>query len=509
MNAENIKYEFPEMPEEIRNMIRNKVEEQVLLGMPGQDRASELTEKQMKAKRGNTPSSYRRPRRMALAILAAAMALGTSVFAGVQLYQMHVEKIGTYGARVSVENGGQKADVMSEDTVVGSASGESTSAVGSLSFSNPTVRATWIPDGLVEDDNGYRFHPEGDFGGSGISIVLWDAEGFKITDSFVADSEELEVSGHQAVYLTYTNAEGDDSCNHSMYINYPEAEMVVELYLFSNISREDAIRFAEGLEVVEKEEDDPTVKAKMTGEEETEFERAMKLEATQEEMSSTHLVGESFVVPDIYTDAGSNPEGAELSVCVSQVQVLNEISMLDPAYMDEDLADQADAEGKLLPNKIQYIRSGDGFDTLDEVLETKEIDQRLIYASVDYTNTGECALENLLFYVNLMKIQEENGMYRIFNRKNECTVDGCDRVLSSSIAGDGRMVYWDVTGGNSNGSNYIECLAPGETVTIHMGFIASEDELPYLYLSPEGGSAYEFTEQALETGYVYIGDAIT
>ena len=66
------------------------------------------------------------------------------------------------------------------------------------------------------------------------------------------------------------------------------------------------------------------------------------------------------------------------------------------------------------------------------------------------------------------------------------------------------MIYYDVHGGE-RGNNYIECIPSGETVTVHMAWIVTEEELSMLYLNldPSGGS-YEFSESALKTGYVDI-----
>lgn len=42
-------------------------------------------------------------------------------------------------------------------------------------------------------------------------------------------------------------------------------------------------------------------------------------------------------------------------------------------------------------------------------------------------------------------------------------------------------------------------------MTLHMAKIVNEDEIDKMYLSLDGsGAAYEFTEEALETGYVDI-----
>lgn len=66
------------------------------------------------------------------------------------------------------------------------------------------------------------------------------------------------------------------------------------------------------------------------------------------------------------------------------------------------------------------------------------------------------------------------------------------------------MLYYDVRGGERN-NNYITSIQPGETVTVHMGWVVTQEELGKLYLSLDtfGGGA-EFSDSSLELGYVDI-----
>ena len=71
MNMKDIRYEFPEMPEEIRVMIKEKVEAQMLL--------DKEYKRSSKFKTGN--KKYRRKHRIIAASLAAALILGITVMA--------------------------------------------------------------------------------------------------------------------------------------------------------------------------------------------------------------------------------------------------------------------------------------------------------------------------------------------------------------------------------------------------------------------------------------------
>ena len=106
MRLEDIKDTFPKMPEDIKNMIENEVAVQIKSRQeesmdPENTRQSEKTEENAKI------IKYRKKRkdtvrRMLVASMAAALALATTVGAGV-VYQMHNEKVGKYGVKTKIE----------------------------------------------------------------------------------------------------------------------------------------------------------------------------------------------------------------------------------------------------------------------------------------------------------------------------------------------------------------------------------------------------------------------
>ena len=85
MKLENMNQEFPKMPDAMRKMIEQEVEQQL------QKKTSKFT-----------------GRRVMIAALAATLALGTTAFAGV-LYRMKSKQVGTYAVKTTQEKeAGQK-----------------------------------------------------------------------------------------------------------------------------------------------------------------------------------------------------------------------------------------------------------------------------------------------------------------------------------------------------------------------------------------------------------------
>ena len=219
-----------------------------------------------------------------------------------------------------------------------------------------------------------------------------------------------------------------------------------------------------------------------------------KSTVAEEKMANTHAVGESFP---------SNKEG--LTLKVKDVQVTDDISLLNPALVDEELKNETDENGRLLPADIQYIKEGDA-DSLSEVVRSRQVPQKLVYITVEYTNEGEQALSNVLFVGNLARITKKDGLMQMSSgdsyeepTEGDVWTNACNRGLSAFWD----MYYYDVFGGERN-NNYIDSILPGETKTVHMGWIVTEEELGSLYLSLDTYGGLEFSDSSLELGYVDI-----
>lgn len=160
--------------------------------------------------------------------------------------------------------------------------------------------------------------------------------------------------------------------------------------------------------------------------------------------------------------------------------------------------------GELLPAKINYMKYGNGIDTLDEVVESREVPQKLVYVTVEYANIGAEELDEILFYGSLMKIVEENGQMKMYTGKASDGSAAWDDAVPAGLADNREMWYYDVHGGEK-GNNYIADLKAGESATVHMAWIVPEEELGYLYLNLDTfGGSYEFSESSLALGYVDI-----
>ena len=142
MRLEDIKDTFPKMPEDIKNM----TEKEVAVQIKGRQEESMNPEKARQSgkkedKENAKVIKYRKKkknaaRRMLVASMVAALALATTVCAGV-VYQMHNEKVGKYGVKTKIE-GQQPAETENRKT--------ETDYV--------ELTASYLPDGMMQTEEG-------------------------------------------------------------------------------------------------------------------------------------------------------------------------------------------------------------------------------------------------------------------------------------------------------------------------------------------------------------------
>ena len=120
MKFEDLKKDFPKMPEEMRTMIEKEVEKQV------------KTE-QMPFATGRKTAG-----KVLAASVAAVMLLGTTVFAGVRMYRMQREQVSDHGVNVKIVEHAKKA------------ASETAEPVKQEEIPNVKMEIGYLPKGMVQ-----------------------------------------------------------------------------------------------------------------------------------------------------------------------------------------------------------------------------------------------------------------------------------------------------------------------------------------------------------------------
>ena len=473
MRLEDIKKDMPKTPEFIHQMICEEVNKQLQ-----NDSGTAILQKKRK--------KYKWSSMRVAAVVAALLGVSTIAYAGSGLYRMYLEKQGRYRVDTGI-------------------SADSDYALPEK-IHDIKIETAYIPEGMEWVDEHRLAYPETpNLGGFSFSSVLLDSDDFGkiLTDTGVVESEERTFGSRTGVYLQYQDLEQDGSFNQRIYLLCPEEYRVVILYIGDDVQKEDAIKVAENLSISET---DAVMETKDLYtwsnfiEPETEWSESVT-EIPQKDLQIFE-VGDTLNITGTGEDeAGEYLSFDDISVTADSVQVADDLSLLDENLIPEEWKEAIGEDGKLVQNTLSYIRSGDGVETLDEVVKTESVRQKLVYVTVTYQNNTDTAINHMLYIGSLMRLKQENGKYQIYSHSG----DGYDYIRGDSVASAMEITYFSQKEAYGNGGNYISSLKPGERVQVAMAWIVNESDLGNIYLNLCGsGGSLEFSEDVLRTGLVDI-----
>ena len=476
MNLENLKNEFPETPDFIHQMIEKEV-----------DRQLQVKRKIIPMQR-KTSRMHRSLRKAAAAVAVCVLATASLAYAGTGLYHMYMEKQGKYGVDTALKGDNMKTLPKQ--------------------VSDVRVQAGYIPEGMDWRDETHLENTETPYhGGFAFATVLMDENSLdqSYTDLGVEASEKIMFGEHEGVYLKFAD---DEEYNQRMYLMFPEEYRVLVVAIGNDVTKEEAYKVAETLTLEETGKmleteglwtwsDFANPGTEASGSSETLEVEADKL--------TLHQQGDAFTLRVFAEDTeGNDIETSDFSVAVDNVQIADNLSLIAGETIPEEWEDVVGSDGKLVQNKLSYIKKGDGINTLDEVVKTELQDQKFVLVTATYTSKSDAKLCHIQYLSSLLFADEKDGTYQIYDNAN-ASGDGYDCIEGSSKAGRKEMVYYSVSEAYGNGGNYISSLKPGESVQIKMGWIVNEKDLSHMYLNLSGdGASEEFSDMVLETGLVDI-----
>lgn len=479
MRLDELKNDFLDIPDFVHDMIQEEVEKQV--------NSSNITPMQRKSKLNRSIS------RVAAAAAVCIIATSTVAYAGTKLYHMYLEKQGNYGTLTTI-----KSDENSEDVKLPE------------EIHEISVTSNYIPKGMEWIAEGYKLGYKDTLDTAGITVdtVLMDEKSLdkSLLDRNVIESENHVFGSYDGIYLKYNTINGENSFDQRIYLLCPEEYRVLRLYIGNTISKEEAYKFAENLVITEEDEMIKTADMITWSDiiEPTVY--ADKIDVTNGQLS-VRQIGEAFNLDSYAEDNnGNNITTDKVTACVDKVQIADNLQLLDSDKIPKAWKTAVDANGKLVQNHLSYIKKGDGVNNLDSVVREENMDQKLLFLTVTYTNISEEELNHMLYLGTLIALsKQDDGTYTVYMPGTEAGED-YDYYTSDSVAKTAEMTYCSVQDDYGQGKNYIPSLKPGESVQVNMAWIVNEKDIKNLYLNLNGtGGCYEITENMRHTGVVYVG----
>lgn len=480
MKLEDMKKEMPKTPEFIHTRIQDEVKAQM------QKEEKIVTRKNLKKMKWGK-----------VAAAAAICILGTSTlaYAGSKWYSVYVEKQGNYQVSTKL-----LADEQSKNVAI------------PAEIPEVKVQADYIPEGMEWiEENKLSYSDTPYVGGFSIIFTLLDSKDFESaqTDSNVIESEERTFGKYEGVYLKYHELSENGFFNQRIYLMCPDEYRMAVIYVGDDMSKEDAIQFAENLSLIETDKmvatKDMNTWSDFVSPEKEADEGEMVTKVSKDELKVWNVGDEFTICPEVSAEDenGKQVEG-NLSVKVEDVQISDDLSSLDENKIPKEWKNAVGEDGKLIKNQLSYIKHGDGVESLDEVVKTEEVKQKLVKVTVTYKNNSEYTLNHILYLGNLMLLKTEDESYQLYTQEEQ-SQDGYDGIRFDGVASAMEMSYYSMQEDYGNGGNYIPSLKSGESVQVEMAWIVNENELPDLYLNLDGsGSCFEFADSTLQTGVVNI-----
>ena len=457
------------------------------------------------AKEQDEKKTRRHPVRTGVLIGLAAVLLIGSAFAAVT-YKLRADQFGELAVAISVTEEGSAPGTVAF-------SGE---ASDSVTFTSLLVTPGWLPEGMVlqtAETDKWTFEDNWGKGGFSLGYFPLNTENATFCD-VVTDAERqvtFEIGGHEAIYVKSAS----EGFNQYMFISYPEYNAVLKIWIGADVDLDTAKRFAENLTVTagDQEMDAETLEYNgkryldtanfiATGvyvnaaDEEDGMLTAEEMEAILAErdpannavksgMADAHEIGESFAV-SFLDFSGGHKDGpfVDLTVKVTDISVRDDYSALrDLQYLDQDWAGRVDENGKLPKADYEFVLRGDGVNTPGATVVATLPDQQLymVAATVEITNDTDETVKYAGYYGRLLSIAETADGWAVTEPIPEDSTVEFDESYCTGGSRLNDLRYWDLKAEINGGGNAICDLAPGESVTIQMGFIVSECQLGDLW----------------------------
>ena len=456
MRLTDMKDEWPHMPESMKVQVRDLVE-------------NESGKADLQTGRG------RRSRKKMIVLAAALAASFVAITVGANgLVRLKEKKAGSYGRATIVDTAGTKAPSVLQDV--------------DISFDR-------LPDGYAyQKQGGQTFRNEVLKDGSDSNLaaayaIYLDKDGSTdLITANVTSGRKLTVGDHEAV-IYQRGASISQGAGTEAYVIYPEYWLAVQVQTRGDVSEEELSTLLNGLTVT------PTGITMQYGDAVTLSQWTMKDASLASGQRTFRLAG---TIGDTVSFTGSMQDGTDvpMEAAVTEVHAYDSLDVLGDSVPDEWKNDVG-ADGKLADNTLTYYIAGDGINTQDQLVKTETVKQKLVCATVEFTNASDEDAANVNFVTELRRILVNSD--QTLEEKPEALASqdlgayikgfadkyGYDTIRSTGHGTEYEMGWFDVSqkDGSTDGSNYIPHMSAGETVPVHFAWIVDESDFPNLYLN--------------------------
>jgi len=405
-------------------------------------------------KKKEQPKIKRKKSRVLIAAACLLIGIPTTAFGAAKVYDMIVQKQ-NYEVNVSVVNNSSKSNDWYK------------------------LKLNYLPKNMEAIDNtgGMKYSFKDNFAQGGFSFILWrlgDNSDFQTLYS--KSYEEKKINGREVVIVDQDTGNDNIMFDRQVFLLFKEEGIMLESYVGTDVNEEQLIKVIENISLVPTTKEKSTDildydKAQMVN---NENQPGISIIPLKKDSSRLFNIGEVFSVS---IDQIVNGKIDTLEYVVEKVEVFDSINDFTQENFNEFGLDilkrnkALDQTNKLLPYTRNVYQSGNGKDSLDQLVESKQVKPKFVYLTTKVKNIGKEATEEIYMSptVKVLKSEEDAWNYA-----------GEEGISEHSIM-TGEVDYLEPHGKGKSFYN-IGSIKPGQTMTINLGYFVDEDKMDSIFL---------------------------
>lgn len=332
---------------------------------------------------------------------------------------------------------------------------------------------TYLPEGSVAsegDDSKYHVPTDDNPLAKGISPYLYRLDTNKeliLSTLFTINAEEFSVGDNRAFLITK-----DDSFNFNkeIYVLFEEERYLAGAFLGYDITTEEAKKIAAGITLEETDTEHATHAYSFA--EDLKFQAELQTESeTRNQQTQLETQSQTYTCSSI-GDSIQCDQYPYCKVTVEKVELLDSISELKTdCFYDIDYKIITDSNGNLIPFQKKLWKTGDGVNTIHELVEEKEVNPKLVYLTIFVTNSSGTDITNFDAF-NEIWYMKENSNKTLMNCTEEIVNDYAYEPYTLHCS----PVYFDASVNPTNDHlRYTTVIPAGESITYHVAYLVDEE----------------------------------
>lgn len=401
-------------------------------------------------------------------IVAALITIPATVYAASRLYNIYVVREG-YRTQYSIEQL-QPIDKSAKVPL--------------------SLKLSYLPEGIINTEDGikYSYHATPHQGGLSFSLYKVKDQYESVLTSYYSESyETIEVNGRPGVIILKVEnlVQTGTSFDKEMYILFEDIGYVLQVYIGEDLSKEEALFVAKGLELIITDEDIATFPVSSQKDLPTKDEINEKNEYRLKELespdSSDHINIEKSSITEVNEAYVISPLGKKerFSFVIEGISIHDSINGIDQSKFfdyEGNIKPYIKEDGTIKGYERKWMKYGNGITSKHEVLSTEFVNSKYVEIAVRITNLQDVKIMDVYMLPQLVMLEEYGSELQI-------CLD--NYVGNHFFGGADAFVYFDqpqFTDKLERNHYFFIDLEAREELEYHLGMFVDEDHLDNMFL---------------------------